>query len=288
MPDPDSPLSPDPVVIAGSPGSGTRVLASIAQGLGIYIGEELNHALDNYWWTPLFKRSEWFLSLSGPSDPRFMRYLEIFLSAMAGRLTPTPWNLFRVVRAGLQSHVPLRHPLSAFRSRGYDPSTAVAWGWKEPWTHIMLAHFHRRLPDMRYIHILRHGLDMAYTERPQLYLEWQDRFEFETRLDELPEPAGRLKFWIRANRWVLEFLQKELPNNHLILRFEELVTDPPREIERVIDFLDVDPDTVDVDQLADPIKVPESVGRYRDGDPDIFDDADFRAVEEMGYDIDWD
>lgn len=284
---PDLPLAPDPVVMGGSPGSGTRVLASIAQGLGVYIGEEFNHALDNYWWTPLFKRPRWFLSLDGPDDPDFGRHMRIFCHAMAGSLRPTPGNAVRVVRAGLQSHVPIRHPLSAFRSDGYDPQRSVAWGWKEPTTHLMLEHHRTWLPEMRYVHLMWHGLDMAYPERPRYYEDWHPLFDFATPLAELAEPAARLKFWIAANRSALAFLEEAMPDDHLVLRFEDLIADPEPTIRELAGFVGADAPDETVAELADPIRVPESVGRYKDHDPGVFDEEDLEAVEALGYEVAW-
>lgn len=287
MAEPDLPLSPDPIVMGGSPGSGTRVLASIARGLGVYIGEEFNHALDNYWWTPLFKRPRWFLSLDGPDDPDFGRHMRIFCEAMAGTLRPTPGDLFRVLRAGLASHVPIRHPLSAFRSQGYDPSRSAAWGWKEPTTHLMLEHHRTWLPEMRYVHLMRHGLDMAFPTRPRYYEDWHPLFEFATPLAELPEPTARVRFWIEANRAAIAFLEEAMPGDHLVMRFEDLIAEPEDEIRRLAAFVGVDPSKGTIADLAEEIHVPDSVGRYRDHDPDLFDEEDLRAVEALGYEVAW-
>lgn len=49
-------ILPGPVAIGGVGGSGTRVFAEILRGFGFYIGDCLNGALDNLWFTLLCKR----------------------------------------------------------------------------------------------------------------------------------------------------------------------------------------------------------------------------------------
>ena len=40
----------------------------------------------------------------------------------------------------------------------------AAWGWKEPRSIYLLPFFHRHLPGLRFLHVVRDGRDMAFSE----------------------------------------------------------------------------------------------------------------------------
>lgn len=67
-----------PVVIGGVGGSGTRLIAECVKKLGFFIGNDLNDAFDNLWFTLLFKRRE-ILSLS---DAEFNQLVDILVKGM--------------------------------------------------------------------------------------------------------------------------------------------------------------------------------------------------------------
>jgi hypothetical protein len=48
----------------------------------------------------------------------------------------------------------------------YTPSVDAPismWGWKEPNTHVVLDRLWAELPRLKYVHVRRHGLDMAFS-----------------------------------------------------------------------------------------------------------------------------
>ena len=47
-----------PVAIGGVGGSGTRLIAQILHEAGFYLGDDLSYAIDNLWFTLLFRRLE--------------------------------------------------------------------------------------------------------------------------------------------------------------------------------------------------------------------------------------
>lgn len=72
-----------PVAIGGVGGSGTRLIAEMLAKLGFYIGDDLNKANDNLWFTLLFKRAG-LLALDENRE-QLDRAMRIFLSAMTTR-----------------------------------------------------------------------------------------------------------------------------------------------------------------------------------------------------------
>lgn len=274
-----------PVLMAGDSGSGTRVVAEIVRGLGVYIGDTLNRSLDNLWWTTLFKRPDWFYNLDGPGDPAFRRAAETFTAAMRGDLAPTPRRLLQVLRAYRESVVDLRPALSIFAGDGWDPDDHAAWGWKEPNAIVQLPHHLEAWPRMRYVHVIRNGLDMAWSDHTPMYDFWGRHHGIDPPVPDERRPAALLKWWVRANREALAFCQERLPDRHLVVRFEDLCQEPRETVERLDAFLGTDAPEDRLDELAALPRVPDSAGRHRDHDLSVLDADDLDAVEDLGYEV---
>lgn len=60
-----------PIVIGGVGGSGTRVVTAVLQELGVYIGYDLDQAMDNLLFLLLFKRPVWFNKIHREKDKIF-------------------------------------------------------------------------------------------------------------------------------------------------------------------------------------------------------------------------
>ena len=73
---------PGPVGVGGIGGSGTRVVAEVLGKVNYYMGSHLNRALDNLWFTLLFKRPQWLRRASREGGDEVLRGLRIFEKAM--------------------------------------------------------------------------------------------------------------------------------------------------------------------------------------------------------------
>src|SRR5437764_5229198 len=138
-----------PVAIGGVGGSGTRVVAEILRGLGYHIGDDLNSAADNLWFTLLFKRRAWYLSRRNRSrsvavgarilekamlgEPSFDAHERMFLLRAAGGIALRGHD-----REGHdRGRWPLTHLRSLLAAPGPAPGS-LGWGWTEPNTHVFL------------------------------------------------------------------------------------------------------------------------------------------------------
>lgn len=274
-------------MIGGIGGSGTRVPTRILATLGFHIGDQRNPADDNQWWIRLFEDAEWFRGLGAPPDARYRRRLRAFTDAMAGRLAPS--NLPTILRAewnGIRQHPGLAGTgLSMLTADGYDAGRHRGWGWKAPSTAMQLPHLAPHLPEMRYVHMIRHGLDVAV--KPQNYPEeWVRSFGLDPDVD---APLARRSFraWLAINEEVLAFVDEELPDRHLVLRFEELCHEPRKQVDRLVDFLELDVPEADLAAAAGIPEPPGTIGRHADADPALFDDADLERLAALGYDPAW-
>jgi hypothetical protein len=169
-------LNPDllaPVVaIGGIGGSGTRVVAEIVNRLGFEFAPDLNESFDTLWFTLLFKYSEAY----NISDERFRCLYDIFRAAMTG-------NTSNLLDSQLTNELLLaersgQHPREWLRTR-LDSLLHLAprqvsgpWGWKEPNTHMLVDKLLIVEPRLAYIHVVRSGVDMAFSDNQNQLRLW--------------------------------------------------------------------------------------------------------------------
>ena len=75
---------------------------------------------------------------------------------------------------------------------------------------------------------------------------------------------------------------KLLGERFLVVNFDKLCMNPWCEIERLIDFLGIDPKHINIHELVKLPKSPESAGRYKKCDLSIFERDEIEAVRELG------
>lgn len=275
-----------PVAVGGLGGSGTRVVAQWLADLGHEIGPDHNRALDNLWFTLLLRRR----SLGAAEQAAA---LEVFLHAMRGGSVLDAGSL-RVVGAAAASAARGRenvgpHPAgwaakrvaSLLRARR-TVEAGGPWGWKEPNTHVRLPLLCATIPGLRYVHMLRNGLDMVYSRNQNQLRWWGPHFGVDVA-DEQALPRASLQYWAATTRRAQEIGARELGDRFLLLRFEDLCEQPAREAARFLRFLGRDPDPTTVSRLAAVVHVPPSLGRHRGTDLSQFRHQDLEVLEDVGY-----
>ena len=170
-----------PVVVGGMGGSGTRVIAQLLQSLNFDMGSDLNESLDDLSFTALFKRpSLWPLQdhLSQLNEA-----LDVYLASRGHKNTSWTSQTHQTTRVAqlLKSTRQKDEWIEAgsLNDRAQFLATSgqpkPLWGWKEPNTHILLPFLIAALPNMKYIHVTRHGLDMAYSSNQTQLKLWGSR-----------------------------------------------------------------------------------------------------------------
>ncbi len=280
-------LARPPVAIGGVGGSGTRLVARFLADLGFFLGADLNESYDNLWFTLLFKRREILQS----SHEELADLVAIFRDAMTspGPLSAAQLGLVkRLAEADRLAHHAewLRHrALSLASWSAGEKPTSGAWGWKEPNTHVVLERLEPLLPGMKYIHVVRNGLDMAYSSNQTQLCLWGPSF---LGLEEITEVSPRLslKYWHAVHRLALDHRRK-LGNRFLLLNYDRLCMDPEAGLGSLLHFLEAEPARSTVNGLLASIRPPESVGRFRQHPPSDFDLNDIAFARELGFDTDY-
>lgn len=270
---------PSPVAVGGVGGSGTRVVAAMLDTLGYHIGEDLNEAFDNLWFTLLFKYRE----VVDLPQPAFEDRWRCFENAMHGRRCAIEPDiaaaLLQVERAGQHPTDWLAQRLGSLASGGGRPGHA--WAWKEPNTHVVLERLFALRPDLRYVHVMRNGLDMAVSANQNQLRLWGPRVLGEAYDD---GPRGSLAFWRWAHQRIFR-LAREFPGRILVFDYDAMCETPAEVLPQLLEFLGVSAGAGTVDALRALVRSPGSRGRFRTIPPSTFDPEDVAFVRSLGYPV---
>jgi hypothetical protein len=234
------------VVIGGTGGSGTRVVAQIAQIAGRFMGGELNASVDAM---PL-ARFDW-------------AYGRTLLGRVDGTATDESERAFAVAVSEHLAGRAAPHP----------------WGWKSPPSYLLLPFLSARLADMRFVHVVRDGRDMALSPNQNQVKQYGD-------LALGPGDWSRersLRFWAWANVRAEIHGRDLLGSRYLRVRIEDLWADPHGECERLVAFTGADA-RASIVAAEDIVVQPASAGRWRRAAPALTTDPTCReALAHFAY-----
>lgn len=257
-----------PLVIGATGGSGTRVFARIArEAAGYDLGTGLNIAED----AVAFERFHdvWVnheLRAEGPHP--------------AGPYHGPP-EMVAAFRAALASH-------RKTGARNEPADAADRWGWKAPRTMLMLPFLHAQFPQLKFIHVIRDGRDVAFSKNQNqarkhgcmLLSNWRERWL-------APLAVRSATVWARANLRAAEYAERRLgADQYMVVRFEDLCADPRDVAARILNFLGGDA-TDRANAIAEAeVEPPSSMGRWREHRPALvrrIEEAAGEALRKFGY-----
>jgi len=270
------------VAVGGLGGSGTRLVASLLAEFGIFIGHDLNRELDNLAFTLLFKRRE----LLALTDAEIDRDLRLFATMMtrSRSLTADEQALLKARASESRNEYPdgwLQERAHALIESSHEALPAGnRWGWKEPNSHILLPALIRNFPQMRYIHVVRHGLDMAFSRNQTQLHYWGEAMLGQPGE---PGPARALSYWCAAQKRARR-LGELMGSRFLWLDYDHLCLDPDDGLNRLAEFLGLAcPDRA---KMLAMIRPPASMGRFRHTDCSMLSTDDIKLVAEYGFAVD--
>ena len=233
-----------PIIIGGTGGSGTRVVAQIIQSMGVFLGSNLNASSDALDIAAFDWRYGKELLIDGPSESIRTE----FCSALERH------------RAGL--------------------SDEAAWGWKCPHSYLFLHFLREVFPDLRFVHVIRDGRDMAFSSNQKQRRRYGPLVLKTAGRD---EAVNSIRYWSWANLRAAR-LGRRLGGSYFLLRFEDLCADPLQLSERLRQFCAAT-DAPDANTLQG-VRPPASIGRWRQEDPLVIERlerAGRSALARFGY-----
>jgi hypothetical protein len=240
-----------PNVIGATGGSGTRALAKVLRTSGMYTGTDLNAYEDA-------------LPFGAFSD----RWINRYVSAAGG-----DQELAEAMRRDLDD-------VLAGHLAGMPPS-ASPWGWKEPRSIYLVRFFDAAIPSLRFLHFIRDGRDMAFSENQQ-QLRKHGRAVIGS-VDPFRKWARSIRLWARVNTEAADYCERALGERYLRVRFEDLCAEPEQTIQRVFDFFEIDGDAAAASSVVQP---PSTLGRWKAKSPRVVErlnELAGPALERFGY-----
>ncbi len=234
-------------------GSGTRTVARILRRAGLYIGTNLNESNDA-------------VEFGDYSD----RWINRFTPFRDGGLPPDlEGEMLEELAAVLDRHLdPLRR----------EPRR---WGWKEPRSIYLLPFFHHHLPELRFLHVVRDGRDMALSSNQNQLRKHGAAVGVTNTERGVPERSIALWSWV--NLEAARFGSSVLGERYLRIRFEDLCREPVAITAAMLEFFGLHAAPA---SLAEEIVPPPSLGRWRSADPALVDrlqEIGAGALGELGY-----
>ena len=267
-------------------GSGTRAIADVFIQAGIYMGDQLNIANDNLIFTRLFKNPNWYRSAT---EKEIQNRLTLFKNYMS-KDAISPAEFIEICRSASSNKVfPSNKEFyfSLSRKMLNKRKDEQRWGWKEPNTQIYADIFMDFYSNLKYIHIIRHGLDMAFSKNKQQLKNWGWKFNIHLsgKENDTEMAVKQLDYWIRSNQFIREVCAKH-PERCLIVYYKDFCTDPIKQIDRMPEFSGINPD---MKTRANLYRIPQKSGtnhRYKERDISIFSDEQIEQVIALGCQID--
>lgn len=248
-----------PVIVGGVGGSGTRVVAEILEALGIFMGDDLNDAHDNLRLARVFGTIRDRIQSLGPvgtaADPAAAAATATFVAATLDDFAEAMHGAY------LAQH-----------------ERRAGWGWKVPGNHFILAHLATVFPGLAYVHVIRHGIDMAFSANQNQVRNWGRHYGVD--VGGLPPEHAALAFWIAANRRTVAEARR-LGIRFLMLNFDALCRHPAEMAGSLLRFLGRPQD--DLDSVVRLVKPPASLGRRAGRDLGFVGAAERAALREFGF-----
>jgi hypothetical protein len=229
LPLPDSLATTGPGVVGATGGSGTRVPARIARAGGMFVGTNLNAHEDA-------------VDFGGFSD----RWIDLWLRSEGAIDDETA----SAMRSDLEEIV-RRH------CEGLPDGTP--WGWKEPRSIYLLPFFDEALPAFRFVHFVRDGRDMAFSEN-QNQLVKHGQAALGASAEKLSRPLRSIALWNAVNVRAADYGEAVLGDRYLRVRFEDLCSDPGGTARRLYDFFGLSGDAEEVGRTE--VSPPGTLGRW--------------------------
>jgi hypothetical protein len=159
----------------------------------------------------------------------------------------------------------------------------MAWGWKQPRSIHFLPFLHWIYPDLRYLHVIRDGLDLSLGDEipTRLGIGRRGNGVYSAARSALPPDAKgpdavlMIRFWSVVNVMAADYGELELGPSYMRVRLEDLCDRTQGTVARIVSFAaESEAPAGCVDNAVAEVSRPESIGRARrHSDPELVEEA---------------
>lgn len=262
-----------PIIVGGVGGSGTRLITQVLQDQGVFMGDSyVNDSMDDTAFTFLFKRCDATRLTDKQFDERILIHTAIHLGTR--KLTLNDRSILHAIYNSRTAQDYLYRREAVYRSVISTRSphmTRARWGWKEPNSHVVLVQLLRTYPKLRYIHVVRNGLDMMFNSN-------QNQVKFWKKFTKLTHRVS-LDYWIEVHRKIVA-LKQQYPDNIFILKYEDFCENPEQIMTQLMHFLNLPTTSKKID-----IRPSADVNIYQIHPEVTVTESDKLALAVVGYDV---
>jgi hypothetical protein len=138
------------------------------------------------------------------------------------------------------------------------------------------------MPSLRFLHFLRDGRDMAFSENQNQLVKHGDALLGDDLRKE-KTPVRSIAVWSRVNAAAADYGETRLGERYLRVRFEDLCAQPAETVRSIYDFFGLDGDA---EAAAAAVRPPDTLGRWqlrRKGIVDALHRTAEPALARFGY-----
>lgn len=266
-------------------GSGTRAVAQILIQAGVHLGLDLNEAYDNLMFSRLFKNVDWYSTAT--VKERRDRFL--FFKAYMEGVRLSELEISQIKRIAKENTTFTAYPLDVDKLMEQNPPhdlNIAHWGWKEPNSQFYLDDIASAFPDIRYIHVVRHGLDMAFSKNIMQLKNWGFKYGLAITGHENKNQLAvkQLDYWISSTREVMEKASL-FGDRFYLLNYSDFCAFPLEQTALLLNYIGLNVNEKELNELSGIVSRPESSDRYKNYDLSIFREDQLEFVRSMGFDI---
>jgi hypothetical protein len=277
----ERPERADPVMIGGVGGSGTRVVTAVLQSCGLHLAGPINDQLDSIWMTLMFERPGWLTALMGDERPvsalvhaaRTIRSMYNGAQLPRGKLAVLAAAAAETATLGYDPDGPVRRwpPAVPFRfvadylGTRHDPIPPGPWGWKAPVNQVVLPELLEAFPRARYIHVVHHPLDIAWSGNTRGAWQWGSLCGYDRDAVQRAPHNARLAWWLYTMEHTIAMAQG-LRERVAWVSLEAICARPGALTRQLSTFAGLRPDAGVVRVAAAQVEPPASMGRWREHD----------------------
>ncbi len=223
-----------PLIIGGTGGSGTRMFARVVRLAGYYMGAKVNISEDAMCFPVFYDRWINAFSQGDLSVDQQQKMIAEFQACITDHLSTIP-------------------------------TTSMNWGYKEPRSIYLLPFLNSQFPEMKFIHVVRSGLDMAFSGN-QNQLRKHGDANIDAEYTDKPLAVKSIALWNKVNMQMSDWAEHHMQGRYLALRYEDLCCHRDDVGQQIYDFIGCNNAEVLHHSVADIIRSPGS-DRWKAQDP---------------------
>ena len=275
-----------PFVIVGMHRSGTSLVSRILDRSGVFMGLDLQEDHESKFF---IKLNKWIYENAGADWARPMALQELM------DYEPAKKKVEEYVKSRVSSNSSKKYSGKRLKKGLFDLDSK--WGWKDPRNGPTLPIWKEIWPEMKIIHVTRHGVDVAASLQARSSKNWE-------------QDESRFSKWVKMYRWkdskspirrgqraatlshALEFWseQMEVENKNLEecefvleVRYEDLLTKPKSAIKQIWNFIDIERDDSLLEDISQSIDGSRAYAYKKDEEMRAFALENSEILEIFGY-----